>query len=152
MLQTLPHLRNEERGSEKVGDPPEATQHGFPPLVPCPDCPVLLSQLLQGSDERGAFSAGLEAHSPHSPFWPFSSPGICVLTMRPGTPGGPGRPSSPCKERETKVVTCSVSLLFYFQNGDNRGKKLNFPSNLPQLQIISFFSIPNPVKIPERKI
>lgn len=36
MLQTLPHLSNGERGSEKVGDPPEATQHGFPPLGPGP--------------------------------------------------------------------------------------------------------------------
>ena len=56
MLQTLPHLSNEERGSEKVGDPPEATQHGFPPLGPAPSALSCSSSSSREEMRRSLFS------------------------------------------------------------------------------------------------
>lgn len=94
---THPHLTNEEMGSENVGEPPEATQQGLPPLAPCLDLSVLLPQFLLGFDERQVFAGRPVACSQHPASWSSPSPGFGVLTMRPGTPGGPGRPSSPCE-------------------------------------------------------
>ena len=56
MLQTLPHLSNEERGSEKVGDPPEATQHGFPSLGPAPSALSCSSSSSREEMRRSLFS------------------------------------------------------------------------------------------------